>query len=745
VTTLVILLAVGAIVGSYLWTRRQMDTASPQALVTLLLRAVGFLFVLFFLFQPSRLPAPKQVLTERTLAVLLDTSASMSQPSDAASSGASRWQQVQHWIKQHGVLQQIRAEAKLAVYGFSGRSASVDPETLAMLQPDGRETNLAAAAEQVIQLHKTDDLAGLLIFTDGRDTQATKPIDQAAALNTPMFFVPVGEAPDRRTDDDAPRAAPRDLAIETVTADPRIVLGRDAQIIASIRATGYPARQVAVELRRGDEVVSRSTVATSPQQQRRQASFIVQPDQVGDHHYQLRIAEEPGETDPTNNLRELTIEVVDPVHRLIYLDRMRDEWRFLKTVLAGQQHLRYATAVQLDDQHVIVQGNDEALKQTATRFSAGDLQQLKVLILGDLPAAALTAEQRALIVDWVDRGGALMLLGGPASLGEQGFAPTSLGEILPAVFPSKLTYVQAEWPVKLTTQGAAHPIFQRVEANWAAAPPLLSRIAVQDVKPAANVLLVTDQPPHAPIAIAYQYGHGRVVLILSDTTWRWQLAFDSAVGGFAGRTPHQVFWSQTVDWLLPELEQPERNEGRVQIISDRVEYEVGQEVMLMVKVVGADGQAMTDSEVAITVATPDDRPIHRDATWQSDTEAATARFETYAAGPHAVQAVATRPDGSTIGSDELTLRVTQPVVEFADTTPDRALLEKLAEATGGVLLEPAVLGRLTEVINLQPRELMIQPNAAVDAEPAWNHWYLILAFVGVMGTEWLVRRMNRWV
>ena len=745
-TTVLVMLAMVVVVASFVMPRKQLNAKSPAGLMTMILRVLGFALLLFFLLQPSVLPKPRTIITARTLAVLVDTSGSMSERDGADADEPDRLDRVRKAIEAHRVVEQVTEQAKLTMYAFAGQTTPIKADALDTLKATGKRTDLAAAIRQVENQHQRDDLAGILFFTDGRNTQGADPLEAAKQARAPLFVMAIGRK--RQELPDKPQAQPKDLAIEAVSADARVILGRTAQVVASVSAAGYGARQVRVELLEKDQPISSSSVTVSESQNRRQAMFTVKPDGVGTHTYQLRVPAEPDDVDPTNNLRSFTIEVVDPVNRLLYLDRMRHEQRFLKRVIAAHRNLRYTAIVQQGDKRLLVQGNDAQMARDAVSLSDAQLLGLKAMIIGDLPAEALVPAQISSVAAWVDSGGALLLLGGPRSLGAAGFAQTELVKLLPATIASGPNYVEKEYQVTLTPQGAAHPAFQRVGKRWVPSAPLLSLIKLDAVKPAATVLLAQAKAPNAPVAVSHNYGRGKVAVLLTDSTWRWQLAARTAVGQ---PSEHAVFWQQIIDWLLPELQQQADDSGQVQLITDRIEYEVNEQVMMIGSVRGADGQVPRNAKVQFTVATPDGRPIKRNGKFGGDDDAQgasasafTASFEAYAAGDYSIQAVAT-VDGRTLGTDQVHIHVVQPVIEFAQTDPDTDLLRKLAELSGGKYLERSDLSRLVTLADLTPKEKLLQPNADEDSDPAWNHWPLLVIFVALMSSEWLIRRRNQWV
>ena len=742
-----VLLSLAVMAASYFWSRRQLNVSPRQGLATVALRGLGFLLLLFFLFQPSRLPRPQTIRTQRTLAVLVDSSASMSRPASAETGRGTRIDEVRRLIRNHQVIEQITRQARLALYGFDERIVGLKTDGLAALKADGRATDLSGAISQAAHLHESDDLAGLLVFTDGRNTQTADPIETANKLGVPLFVMAVGAEPSEHQQQG--EQIQRDLVVVSASANPRIILGHTAQIAASVEAKAYPARQITVQLLADQQVIGSTAVMVSPQQSRRQALFSVKPVSLGVQHYQILVPPEDDETDRTNNQTNLEIEVVDVANRLLYIDRLRQERRFLKHVLDSNHNLQLTAIVQQSPERLLVQGNDPQMKAQAADLDPEQLANWKTIVIGDLPAAAISQEQISSLVEWVDKGGALLLLAGPESMGPDGLTTTPLSELLPIKPLKDLEYIEGEFHVELTTEGAAHPAFQRLRSRWADVPSLLSRLSVGGVKAAATVLVATADSRHAPIAVSQNYGRGKVAVVLTDTTWRWQLGFDPSAATSSAGSPHAVFWEQIIDWLGPELKEEQAEGGLVQLISDRLEYELNDEVMLVVSVHAADGSVLEDANVEVTVATPDARPIKRVASLEQaggevTSPAFTTSFQAYAVGEYAIQATAQRA-GQTIGTDRVSVRVHQPSVEFARTDPDRELLSQMAKASGGRVLQPADLGRLAAVTNLAAREVLVQPNAQADAEPIWNRWWLAAAFVALMSGEWFIRRKNRWV
>lgn len=743
VTTLLILAAAAVMAGSYFVSRRQLNVHSVQGLLTILLRIAAFCVLLFMLLQPTRLPDPQTMRIERSVVLLIDTSASMSERAAPDDLLRTRLQLGAGLLRDHQVIERLAEAAKLHVFSFSPQLVPIHTDVVSDLVADGQQTDLASAVLDAVEITQTEDLAAILLISDGRHNHGTGPRQALDEVDVPIHTVAVGQAIPVT---DAAANVKLDLAVDSVTAEPRIILGRTAQIVASVIANGVATRQLRVELTEHDQPITTTAVAVSPQRPQRQALFIVKPDQVGKHDYEVRIPVEDGETDVANNSRSITIEVVDPVHRLLFIDRLRFERKYLKRTIDRLPNVRHTSVVQQAEDRMLVQGNDRQMQKDAALLSDTQLLGLKVVVIGDVPASTLTDQQAQSLADWVDNGGSLMLLAGPQSMGENGFVQSPLGALLPITAGPAVEYREAELKVDLTKDGAAHPAFQKIRQRWGGAATLLSYFEVGPVKPGATTLM-TSIDDASPIVVSRRYGHGKIAIVLTDSTWRWQLGF--VPDAVESQSPHHVFWTQLIDWMMPQLQSDASDAQQVQLIANPIRSEVNETIALTVSVRGPDGALIRDAEVEMIIVPPDGREVRRRATLSTSGEsdeltAYESSFDSYAAGEHRVKAVA-RKGGRTIGSDELSVEVTQRHVEHINTQPDHDTLREIAAITGGKHLEPADLARLELLAELEPREVQVQPSAAKDAISAWNRWWVMVLFVVLVSCEWLLRRINQWV
>ncbi len=190
------------------------------------------------------------------------------------------------------------------------------------------------------------------------------------------------------------------------------------------------------------------------------------------------------------------------------------------------------------------------------------------------------------------------------------------------------------------------------------------------------------------------------------------------------------FWRQLMRWLVVDVP------DRVQLAVETREASV----RLTVRVREADFRPMDDALVSFEVSGPDGAKVRLPGE-PSLTEAGLfeAEFFPKATGAWRVQASATRAAGENLPALEAVKHsgwAWQPeVAEWARLEPDRAGLQRLAEASGGRLLELDEVEQLPDL--LRAIEVPVQE---VISQPLWHAPWAFALLLGLLGAEWLLRR-----
>ena len=147
------------------------------------------------------------------------------------------------------------------------------------------------------------------------------------------------------------------------------------------------------------------------------------------------------------------------------------------------------------------------------------------------------------IVNYVDRGGAVLIAAGPDFATADSIYRSPLGAILPAA-PTARVFEEGILP-KVSVAGARHPVTASLNDGKAWGRWLRQ----VEVKATSGDVLMTGLND-APLLIVDRVGAGRTALLASDHAWLWDR-------GFEGGGPQRELLRRLAHWMMkePELEE----------------------------------------------------------------------------------------------------------------------------------------------------------------------------------------------
>jgi hypothetical protein len=267
------------------------------------------------------------------------------------------------------------------------------------------------------------------------------------------------------------------------------------------------------------------------------------------------------------------------------------------------------------------------------------------------------------------------------------------------------------------------------EAAWSELPELADFQTVGDLKPGADTLLeaVFDDAPDRvePLLVAQRYGLGHAYVLATGGTWRWQMQLPHQ------DQRHETFWRQLLQAAATTAPQP------VSITSDRVFYGDESTVTLRAEVRDKTYQPASDAVVTLEVSDSLSPPTLLDMTPVAGERGIyEASYETTHTGVFRFEATAKTADPGMeeLGRARFAVRREDGVVEHYRVGQNRALLERLAAATGGSYFAIADVSRLPEAVSFS--EAGTVERQVLDL---WNMPIVFLLLLLLKAGEWLVR------
>ncbi len=711
------------------------------------------------------------------VAVLVDRSASMAL-ADAGTledPKATRLARARELWSASAAARSAWREQGLAVQvrSFADRGQVLDEATAESLdlRADGPASDLGRALAELTSNAEEDEpadprpLAAIVLISDGLfDAQGGDPQDPlilaARALGVPITTVSAG----------AP--AIRDVAVASLRAGEFAFVENVAEFSADIVAHGLAGQDAEVHLRRDGAVVATTHIRLGSDGEAVPARFEVAPDRVGQFVYEIAVTPMSNEATTANNRRAFVVKVLRDKVRVLHVAG-RPDWdvRALRTQLGRDPNvelLSYYLLRSVDDADredptaplsLIAFPTDELFKEQLGSFD--------LVILHNFDAINHSVGQYMPdVANYVDEGGALVVIGGDMGLATGDYGGASLAAHLP-LDTRQPTGLQTEpYRPKLTDAGRRHPITAWLASSglgdWSSLPELDSFNKAPLARHADDIgsAVLLTHPSGAPLLAIAEPSRGRSLVLATGGTWR--LGFAQGLPMVDGARPYDLLWLGAVRWLLRDAAAE-----RLSLETDRPAYLVGDAVTLRATALTPSYAPEADVKLAWEVrplGAAIDPPVDpaepeppvtfilSHGTWTTDPLGRAS--ETLGAGlpVGAYEALAWRtgPEGQVKPDDSAPARARRVFLvqeagqelAWVDADPGERRLRALAEATGGRALVARDGDRL-------PAELPLAdlgadgPGLRIDsrrAVPLWDGpWALLLVLIG-LGGEVLLRR-----
>ena len=685
--------------------------------------------------------------TSRRVALLLDTSASMSLP-DAPRDGATPT--ARHLRASRGLAPEpLRAWAASGLaldpraFDTELRPVERDPQTALASPATGAASDLAGALVALSEERDRGSLAAVVLVSDGLvagDEPARARLMAAAAqLQVPVTTVWAG-APILRDVRVAQVHAPAFAFVENVT-----------EIEAEIASHGYPEQDVTVELRRDGEQVASQRVHLAEGTTTTLARFEVAPDRVGQFVYQIAVRPPPDQATDRNDARNFVIKILRDKVRVLHVAG-RPDWdvRALRMLLRRDPNVELLSYYILRGMEDILRDATPADELSLIPFPTDELfsEQLgsfDLVILHNFdPERHQVGVYMRNLAQYVRDGGALVIIGGDLGLAEGGYGSRELAPILPVDVTRAAPFERRATVPTLTDAGRRHPITSwlgPLTRGWGALPPLDNRNRLTLARDADTVGAATLlEADGRPLLVVGEPGKGRVMVLGTAASWR--LGFAAALPRVGGTRPYDLLWLAAVRWLLRD----ERT-GRLNLETDRPHVLPGQTLTLQAETLGADYAPEPGIAVrwSVTPIGQTGGPPVLEGTWTTDA-LGRAREPLTDLAEGAYRAVAERTDAAELAGTEhprasRVFLVSPPVHELAevDATPGGQLLRDLARATDGTFVDlsagDAIPGRLPVADGARQATLIARKQIQL-----WSHPLALFLLLASFGVEWILRR-----
>lgn len=645
----------------------------------------------------------------------------------------------------------LRQRNDVEVFGFADRLQPARPETT---QPaggrsgaaDGQATDIGRALREAVETLGGATVAGLVLLSDGAINQGDPPAAvaaYAAARDIPVYAVGIGDPAD-----------PINVRVLACEAPPVAFIKDPFEITA--RLSGHVPGGATIE------VALYETAADAGQPQRRlqaqqvhlpedgeplEVKFAQAVDKPGRHQYRVQAAVLPSEVLSEDNAAAVAVNVLDNKLRVLLVAGSPSwHYRYVSRLLERDRTIDLCCWLQSAGVEAVRDGDtviDHLPVEPAELFAYD-----AILLFDPDPSGLPTGWDRTVGQLVSEHGAGLLfaaarlfsqrLVHDPQAAGITELLPVETGTDADLVLNQLGLFQQSGWPVIVPPEALDHPVM-RQSANraenaqiWSTLGDVYWHFPVTRAKPVATVLMRHADPRMSNsygrhVLLATQpVGMGRTGFLGFDGTWRWRRF---------GPQYFDRFWVQLVRYLGEGKLLAGR--GRATLRADRDRYQLGDVVLLSLRLLDADYRPVELVEVQAVVSTDDGEPLRVALAGEPDRPGwFKGRFLPRRTGSYRV---ALAQPGGEQESAAATFTVSTPDIELARLRMDETALRVIAsESAGGRYVAVSEATQIPKLIEDRHREEVIRSTPV----PLWDRWWTFALLVGLLGAEWAVRRRS---
>jgi hypothetical protein len=555
----------------------------------------------------------------------------------------------------------------------------------------------------------------------------------------PIYVVPIGNT-----------VLQRDVLLHRVEA-PATVAEKDSAVI-DIIVTGFDCegQSTVAVLRHEGREIDRKPVQFTGNRSDYRIRFMVPATKLGWQEYVVEVEPVEEETNTANNYQPVSFEVVREKIRVLLADGMaRWEYRYLNQLFRREPHVEFDELLF----NPRLQGTGKLADRPEFPRNVDGWAGYDVVILGDIGPRQLSAESQQALEDFVrTRGGNLFIIAGQNSM-PNAFTGQPLMDLLPVEL-AKDVVPQQGYTLNLTEEGRFHSAlliadsaeqsrreWQRIYRRFPvfglsdySRPKATARTLIEAVSESTGQ--VTEENNGREVNNAFlcwhRVGAGRVAYLAAPDTYRLRF--------LRGDRMHHRFWGQFLRWITAA------NAGAgtdlVRLQTDRTRYADGEPVEVTAWLKDPAGRPLEGEAIQVEARTFNNEAASVELT--PDADVAGRYFGTLSdlkAGAYQLGVRGKVVDEllkQTEGADEVKATITVTAtdsIEMLNTQCNRALLEQVAQMTGGQVIPPTAISEVLQLVSFTP-----EVSESIERKPLWNRWSNLFIVLGCLFTEWVVRK-----
>ncbi len=692
-----------------LWHARVLfvSTTPRNALRLIALRIVFAGLLLFLISRPfieNEQPDPSSI----RVVSLVDLSGSMNQRDQ--STDHRRLDQARNYLdlnQPDSWINRMRESFGLVQrMGFSGDDVFSLKEDSWGLPQSGKPTALGTALSEILEETHPLPLAGVTVFSDGRNNLGSSPIavgQKYLERGIPVNVIGVGQT-----------SRSGNLSVRFVDAPVEAKAKEELGLVVEVTNSYPQSCSSTVRLLEDDDLHEEIPITVASNETRLIKFSPLVPDRAGRRNYRVMIDSLEGDDDPSDDADFRVVMIREPdLFSVLYLsNQARPIYPFIKHSLSGQS-FQLSALIRLGEETFHARGekvSPEGYPSDPDFWMQYDVVILDLECLGELNSTLVSSLRQ-----YVEkRGGGLLTFGSPLGAREK------LGGVFPAL---QFEEIRPKQSVSLEVD--SDPLFserKRVNQWKAFLPGGMPAFLISEQNPASLGIVGLRSDRKRSALVVQAYGSGKSAYWGSSHDWKRALLNEDRSKEFTN------FWQSLVQWLgSGSVERV-----RLPVVDQAVPR--GEMVSLNLQVLGSNFEPSMDALIDVNVSGPGDFSQQLKLFPRSGRVGSySGEFRPSFPGSYRIGYNLRFPDGETLEETSY-IRVEEHGLEAGDSRYAEQELRMLANLTGG---------EFVHISNLSPDwkpQLSNSLPTVKRRNDLASFWPLALALFLTAGIEWIWRR-----
>jgi len=717
----------------FFWTSLARIPSRLKKVFLFSLRVFTFLLLGLLLLKPQ-LELTKSHSRKNSIAVLVDDSKSMSIKTFPAEE--KRMDRVQETLKANeDYFAGLKKDFNVDTFFISDR---IEPVSVVDGHYQARRpnTDFSKVLTELKKHYEKKPLAGVFLFTDGADLThssgdpSRELVEILAGFKSPIHTFQTGT-----------NESFKDLSIQSLSAPDFGFVYQPIHLTVSLNASSMGNKNIPLVLKEGENILISKMVEIREGQADYKVELQFTPRDLGQRVYSLSVPLFAGESIASNNRRDFQVKVIRDRTRVLHLNG-RPSWdsRYLREVLVSNPKvdlLSFFILRTLSDDVAAPTSELSLIPFPSNLLFSDYLNSFDLVIFQNFRFESFIDKNLlGNIKNYVQKGGAFLMIGGELSFQGGGYDRTPIEDILPvSMQKAGQNYSNEEFKPAVEKKLQRHPILRLEKKEsfnlktWQSLPLLNGLNLGLTAKPKSHVLFgYKKKGKLIPVLAVQKTGKGRTAVLATDSSWNWN--FRRVGEGGSGRY-YERFWNNVIDWITntPETRLLKLETGKEQ-------YKEGEEVLVRFNVLGDDYTPAAKENVTLTLIKVSGKKEEHSLETDQNGDGV-FQFLPDREGFYSVEIELNR-NGEKL-SDKISFGMSGETAEFDKPLVNASLLKNIAGITGGqyMVLDEA---KDLSAIRFENPEIMVLTNNKTFS--LWDNWWSYGLLVGFLMLDWWTRRKS---